>query len=65
LSLNTHPNLSYNREVFLDRIKTQEEINKLIEEVFGEKKKITLEDFTQIVTEVTSEMFLSVLNTHY
>jgi hypothetical protein len=32
--------------VFLDRIKTQEEINKLIEEVFGEKKKITLEEFT-------------------
>lgn len=50
-----------NRVVFLDRIQTQEEINKLIEEVFGEKKRMSLEEFQRINEEVTSEMFLSVL----
>jgi hypothetical protein len=32
----------------------------LIEEVFGEKKRITLEEFSKINEEVTSEMFLCV-----
>jgi len=31
--------------VFLDRIQTMEEIGKLIDEVFGEKKRISLEEF--------------------
>lgn len=49
------------REVFLDRIQTQEEIHRLIEEVFGaERKKLSLEEFTQIIEEVSSEMFLAV-----
>ena len=48
------------REVFLDRIQTQEEIHKLIEQVFGEKKRISLEEFQKINEEVTSEMFLAV-----
>ena len=55
-------NLSLNlpREVFLDRIQTQEEIHRLIEEVFGDRKRLTLEEFQQINEEVSSEMFLSV-----
>jgi hypothetical protein len=48
------------REVFLDRIQTQEEIHRLIEEVFGDRKRLTLEEFQQINEEVSSEMFLSV-----
>jgi len=49
-----------NSEVFLDRIQTQEEIHRLIEEVFGERKRISLEEFSEIVEKVTSEMFLAV-----
>jgi hypothetical protein len=32
----------------------------LIEEVFGEREKIKLEEFSEIVEKVTSEMFLAV-----
>lgn len=55
-------NVSFCREVFLDRIQTQEEIHRLIEEVFGERKRISLEEFQQINEEVSSEMFLSVIS---
>ncbi len=48
--------------MFLDRIQTQDEICKLVEEVFGEKKRISLEEFQRINEEVTSEMFLSVIS---
>lgn len=48
------------RELFLDRIQTQEEIHRLIEEVFGERKKLSMEEFSQIIEEVSSEMFLAV-----
>jgi len=51
--------------VFLDRIQTQEEIHRLIEEVFGERKRLSLEEFQQINYEVSSEMFLSVNNSNY
>ena len=44
----------------MDRIQTQAEIGKLIEEVFGEKKRMNQEEFKRINEEVTSEMFLSV-----
>jgi hypothetical protein len=33
-----------------------------VEEVFGEKKRISLEEFQRINEEVTSEMFLSVIS---
>ena len=52
------------RELFLDRIQTQEEIHRLIEEVFGERKKLSLEEYCKINEDITSEMFLSVLNFH-
>jgi hypothetical protein len=52
--------VTFFREVFLDRIQTQEEIHRLIEEVFGERKRLSLEEFQQINEEVSSEMFLSV-----
>ena len=48
-------------EVFLDRIQSQEEIHRLIEEVFGERKRISLEEFQEIVEKITSEMFLAVM----
>lgn len=44
----------------MDRIQTQEEIHKLIEQVFGERKRLSLEEFQQINEEVSSEMFLAV-----
>jgi len=31
--------------VFLDRIQSQEEIHKLVEEVFGDKKRMSFEDY--------------------
>lgn len=48
-------------QVFLDRLQNQTEIQNLIDEVFGQKKRIDLEEFKRINMEVTSEMFLSVL----
>lgn len=48
------------RELFVDRIQSQEEIHRLIEEVFGEREKIKLEEFSEIVEKITSEMFLAV-----
>ena len=48
-------------QVFLDRLQNQTEIQNLIDEVFGTKKRIDLEEYKRINTEVTSEMFLSVL----
>lgn len=48
-------------QVFLDRLQSQEEIQKLIDEVFGSKKRINLEEFKRINTEISSEMFLSIL----
>ena len=47
--------------MFLDRIQTQEEIHKLLDEVFGSKKRISFEEFSRINHEVTSEMFLSIM----
>ncbi len=47
--------------MFLDRIQSQEEIHRLIEEVYGERKRISLEEFQEIVEKITSEMFLAVM----
>lgn len=46
--------------MFLDRIQTQEEIHRLQQEVFGVREKLSLEEFSEIVEKVTSEMFLAV-----
>jgi len=48
-------------QVFLDRLKNQEGIQNLITEVFGSKKRISLEEFKRINMEETSEMFLSII----
>jgi hypothetical protein len=48
-------------QVFIDRMKNQEELFNLIDEVFGDKKKINFEDFEKINTEISSEMFLSLI----
>ena len=50
-----------NSQVFLDRLQNQTEIQNLLNDVFGEKRRIDLEEFKRINTEVTSEMFLSLL----
>ena len=48
-------------QVFLDRIKTQEQIEDFLAEVFGAKKRISLEEFKRINVEESSEMFLSIM----
>lgn len=48
-------------QVFLDRLQNQTEIQNLLNEVFGNKRRINLEEFKRINTEMTSEMFLSIL----
>lgn len=45
----------------MDRIQTQEQIHKLVEEAFSTKKQITLEDFIKINEDFTSEMFLALM----
>lgn len=47
--------------MFLDRIQTQEEIQLLLTQVFGDKKRINYEDYVKINQEISSEMFLSIL----
>ena len=47
--------------MFLDRIKTQEEIQGFLEKVFGNKKRISLDEFKRINTEESSEMFLAIM----
>ena len=48
-------------QIFMDRIETQEEIQLLIANVFGDKKRINYDDYVKLNQEVTSEMFLSIL----
>ena len=45
----------------MDRIQCQEEIQILLKNVFGEKKRINYEEYVKINQEITSEMFLSIL----
>lgn len=47
--------------MFLDRIQSQEEIHKLVEEVFADKQKLNFEDYQKVIQENTSEMFLSIM----
>lgn len=49
------------RNVFMDRVQTQEEIQNLLNTVFGDKQRINYEDYVKINQEVSSEMFLSIL----
>jgi len=51
----------YIRQVYLDRVQTQEEISMLITNVFKDKKRISYEEYVDIIKEMTSEMFLSIL----
>jgi len=48
-------------QIFLDRIQTQEEIENLISEIFGAKKRLSFEEYVRINQEITSEMFLSII----
>jgi len=45
----------------LDRIQTQEEISLLISSVFGKQVRINYDDYVRINTELSSEMFLSLM----
>ena len=46
---------------FLDRIQTQQEIQILLDEVYGSKKRLSFEEFKRVNMEDTSEMFLSIM----
>jgi len=48
-------------QVFVDRMQTQEEIYKLTDEIFEKQDKLDLEAFSRVITEVSSELFLSVM----
>lgn len=45
----------------MDRIQTQEEIQKLIDEVFSGRDKLTYEDYQKVIETISSEMFLSIM----
>ncbi len=47
--------------MFIDRLETQKEISVLVANVFGDKKKVSYEDYANINENVTSEMFLSIM----
>jgi Ca2+-binding EF-hand superfamily protein len=46
---------------FLDRIQTQQEIQLLLDEVYGSKKRLSFDEFKRVNMEDTSEMFLSIM----
>ena len=48
-------------QVFYDRLKTQEDIQGLLTEIFGSKKRMNLDEFKRVTQEVSSEMFLSII----
>jgi hypothetical protein len=48
-------------QVFVDRMKNQEEIFHLCDEVFGTKTKLNFSEFEDINTNLSSEMFLSLI----
>jgi hypothetical protein len=55
-------------EEYTDRLKSQEEVNALIDISFDKKEKLTFEDFKRVTEKVTSEMFLcifSLVKTHF
>jgi hypothetical protein len=47
--------------VFLDRIKTQEEIAKLLDAAFKDKTKLSLKDFEKFNCEESCEMYLALM----
>jgi len=48
-------------QVFVDRMETQEEIHKLVSTVFGDRKRLSFEQFQDVNMNDSSELFLSVL----
>lgn len=48
-------------QVFLDRLQTQEQIMTMIETVFGSRKRLNFNEFKDIITNVSSEMFLTIM----
>jgi hypothetical protein len=56
------------REDYLDRAESQKELQNLVDICFGDKARLTFEDFKSVSEKVTSEMFLclfSLLKTHF
>jgi len=49
-------------EVYLDRVKSQEEIENLLQFCFGEKEKISFEEFVRINQESSSDLLITVIN---
>jgi len=49
-------------EVYLDRVKSQEEIENLLQFCFGEKEKISFEEFVHINQESSSDLLITVIN---
>ena len=47
--------------MFLDRLKTQEEIQEFLNLIFKDKEKISLKEFEDICQNVASEMFLTII----
>ena len=48
-------------QVYLDRLKTQEDIQGFLVEIFGQKKRMNLDEFKRVNSEISSEMFLAVI----
>lgn len=50
-----------NNTQFFDRIQTQQEIQVLLDEVYGSKKRLDFAEFKRVNFDDTSEMFLSIM----
>ena len=48
-------------QVFLDRLKTQEEIQQFLNQIFKDRQNISLQEFQDICKNEASEMFLAII----
>ena len=53
--------LKFEKDNFEDRLASQQELHKKLDTIFGEKKSLNLKEFTSIIQNVNSDIFLFIL----
>jgi len=53
--------LKFEKDNFEDRLASQQELHKRLDTIFGEKKSLNLQEFTSIIQNVNSDIFLFIL----
>ena len=53
--------LKFEKDNFQDRLTSQQELHKKLDNIFGEKKDLNLKEFTSIIQNINSDIFLFIL----